>query len=415
MQLTIEQLMMLERRLGDSFYILDTVQFQKNYDELLHECRKKYDNVYISYSYKTNYIPDLCKSVEVKKGYAEVVSAMEYDLAKEIGVPISRIIYNGPYKDLSKALEVLMNEGIVNIDSYEEFMHLYEMADRYKNKIFKIGIRCNFDLNDGMISRFGVDVNSQEWIKILTTIKKSTNLILSGLHCHFSSRDLETWKNKVNGILNCVQNVAYKKLDYISVGGGMYGKMKDSLKNQFETYIPSYSEYAKCIFEPISKKFQALRIHPKVFIEPGSALAGDVMQYVCKVISVKNIRGQVIASTSGSVYNINPTLNGKNPPISIFSKDKGSHYFEGINFAGYTCIESDFLYRKYNGSIMAGDYIVFDNVGSYSIVLKPPFIMPNCPVVSIEGDKLKIVKRKETFDDVFLTYTSIDEKIIDAN
>ena len=53
-----------------------------------------------------------------------------------------------------------------------------------------------------------------------------------------------------------------------------------------------------------------------------------------------------------------------------------------------------------------GDYAVFENVGSDSVVLKPPFILPQFAVVDREaqGDEI-IVKRPEFFDDIFHTYS----------
>jgi len=39
------------------------------------------------------------------------------------------------------------------------------------------------------------------------------------------------------------------------------------------------------------------------------------MKFACKVESIKNIRGKDIATVLGSIYNINPTLNKKNPPV----------------------------------------------------------------------------------------------------
>ena len=48
--------------------------------------------------------------------------------------------------------------------------------------------------------------------------------------------------------------------------------------------------------------------------------------------------------------------------------------------------------------------MVISNCGSYSLVMKPPFIMANFPVLLTEGNRIGEVKRKECFDDLFLTY-----------
>ena len=52
----------------------------------------------------------------------------------------------------------------------------------------------------------------------------------------------------------------------------------------------------------------------------------------------------------------------------------------GIDVVGYTCMENDVLFRGFEGAIGAGDYAVFDNVGAYTNVLRPPFIR-ECPAI----------------------------------
>ena len=53
-----------------------------------------------------------------------------------------------------------------------------------------------------------------------------------------------------------------------------------------------------------------------------------------------------------------------------------------------------------------GDYLVFSNVGSYSIVFKPQFIMPNVPIIEYRETigTYEIIKRQETMNDVFSTF-----------
>ena len=62
------------------------------------------------------------------------------------------------------------------------------------------------------------------------------------------------------------------------------------------------------------------------------------------------------------------------------------------------------LYRNYTGELAVGDFVVFENCGSYSIVMKSPFILPNVPVLDICQGEAKLIKRGEGFDDLFGTY-----------
>lgn len=126
------------------------------------------------------------------------------------------------------------------------------------------------------------------------------------------------------------------------------------------------------------------------------------MKFVCRVETVKKVRGKTIVTVFGSQKNI--SMSGVNPPMTVVPCGKEQEMYEDADIAGYTCIESDFLYKGYSGKLAVGDYVVIDNCGSYSIVMKPPFILPNFPVIDICGDKAELIKRKEEFDDIFHTY-----------
>lgn len=198
-----------------------------------------------------------------------------------------------------------------------------------------------------------------------------------------------------------------KALEYISLGGGLYGNMHESLKEQFSDPIPSFSDYADAVakdFYEFAHKYD-VEDSLKLLIEPGSALAGDAMKFVSKVVNIKNIRGKYIATLAGSIYNINPTLNKKNPPIEIIRKVKeNTKQYTDLDFGGYTCIESDYLFKGYTGDLSINDYVVFSNVGSYSVVLKPPFILPNFGIVKFKDGDFIEIKRPEQFIDIFNTY-----------
>ena len=100
----------------------------------------------------------------------------------------------------------------------------------------------------------------------------------------------------------------------------------------------------------------------------------------------------------------NSSLNKKNPPIEVIPMGNEQADYTDLDFGGFTCIESDYLYRGYSGKLAKGDMVVFGNVGSYSVVLKPPFILPNFPVIDITSGEVEIIKRQENFDDIFHTF-----------
>ena len=407
MELNYNFIKQIARNYGDAFYLFDKNLFINNFNDLLSEFRKYYKKTEIAYSYKTNYLPAICKIVDDLGGYAEIVSDMELDVAKKSGVRYDKIIFNGPFKKKQAVEDVLLNGGLVVIDNLEEFEFIINFAERNINCIFNISLRCNFDVNDSVVSRFGFDVENNQFVDVINIIKKHKNIKLKGLQCHYANRDASVWKFKVSGMLNLLNK--HKMIpEYVDVGGGLYGYMPDDLKKQFTFDIPNFSDYAGIIAKEFSLAFSGLEENkkPTLFIEPGTALVGNVLKFVSVVENIKNVRGKSIATLLGSIYNINPTLNKKNPPIQVYRDTcVKTEKYEDLDFGGFTCIESDYLFKGYNGELASGDFVVFDNVGSYSIVLKPPFILPNFAVLEVgENNGVRVVKQRETFDDVFKTY-----------
>ena len=400
MRINKKNLEKLKKKYGNSFYMLDVERFVSNYNEMISSFSKIYKNFGIAYSYKTNYIPVLCKAVNFLGGYAEIVSDMELELALRIGVEYSKIIWNGPIKEEKCIFGFLENGGIVNADNIDELKYINQMSKRSKS-IFKIGLRCNYDIGDNTISRFGFDVNGHDFNKALDIINSNNKLNLYSMQCHFAKRNIEYWINKVDGMLLTLNRNKLKP-SIVDIGGGMYGKMDPYLKKQFACNIPSYEDYANVIARKFYANYSKTKNKPKLIVEPGSALVGDCMEFAGVVKSIKKIQNKFFATVYASQKNI--SMSNINPPIKIIAMGKKQKYYKNVDFVGYTCIENDVIFKDYCGYVANNDFIIISNCGSYSIVMKPPFIMPNVPVISISSKKEEIIKQKESFDDIFAGY-----------
>jgi len=406
--LDYEKIKGISKEYGDAFYLLDEEALSINYSELHKAFSSIYPKMNIAYSYKTNYTPFICKKINEFGGYAEVVSDMEYELAKTVGVKANKIIFNGPYKNKTAFEELLLSGGFVNLDSQRDFEILKEIQIKYAQKSLNIGIRCNFDVEDEVVSRFGIDIDSPLFHEIIDFVKNNKNIKLRNLQCHFANRALKYWKNRAPKVFAIITKCDLQDILQIDLGGGLYGKMPPSLQGQFNNPIPSYSDYANIVATQFAEHYKDIddKLKPELIIEPGTAIVADVMKFAAKVIDIKKVREKNIATLLGSIYNINPTLNTKNPPIEVVhEKGNISESYMDLDFGGYTCIESDYLYRHYSGKLAVNDYVVFSNVGSYSVVLKPPFILPNFPIVAMtKNNQIELIKNQEKFDDIFHTF-----------
>lgn len=391
----------LQAEYGEAFYLLDSAQFRKNFAELKTAFNNIYPNWNIAYSYKTNYTPKLCKIVNELGGYAEVVSEMELEIAKRVVCKMDRVIWNGPIKNVPIMEQFLLDGGTINIDSIEELEQVKDIHNRHADKLIHVGIRCNYDVNDGVVSRFGFDIDGAEFMEAVKFATTTKNVKLINFHCHFAKRQIAYWPARAKGMVDLIDRLGIIP-EIIDIGGGLFGKMADSLRAQFSCEIPDYEAYAKATAQVFADYFADKDVKPELLIEPGSAVVGDCMKFIGTVKTIKNVRGKWIATVLGSQKNISMT--GINPPMEVIAMGGEQKEYKDLDFVGFTCIEGDVLYHNYTGKLAHQDAIVISNCGSYSLVMKPPFILPNFPVLDISEGKTEVIKRAENFDDLFHTF-----------
>ena len=391
----------LQAEYGEAFYLLDSTQFRKNFAELKEAFNDIYPNWNIAYSYKTNYTPKLCKIVNELGGYAEVVSEMELEIAKRVGCKMDRVIWNGPIKNVPIMEQFLLDGGTINIDCIEELEQVKDIHNRHADKLINVGIRCNYEVNDGVVSRFGFDIEGEDFMEAVKFATTTKNVKLINFQCHFAKRQIAYWPARAKGMVDLIDRLGIIP-ERIDIGGGLFGKMADSLKAQFSCEIPDYEAYAKAAAQVFADYFKDKDVKPELLIEPGSAVVGDCMKFIGTVKTIKNVRGKWMAHVLGSQKNISMT--GINPPIEVIAMGGEQKEYKDLDFLGFTCIEGDVLYHNYTGKLAHQDVIVISNCGSYSLVMKPPFILPNFPVLDISEGKTEVIKRAENFDDLFHTF-----------
>ena len=390
---------------GESFYVFEETRLRQNFARLSAAFTRAYRESRIAYSYKTNYTPAICKAVDEMGGLAEVVSEMEYDLARSLGIAGPRIIYNGPYKSASSMRDALHRGAIVNLDSIRDYGIAMAVASEVPQKRFSVGLRCSFTITNSYVSRFGFDTNGPEFRHVVDGIRSSPNLSLSGLHCHFPDRDLASFRTRTVQILEAAKRVFPDPPAFLDIGGGFFGEMPESMQHARKVKPPDFNEYADTICGPFADAYAHSRQKPTLYIEPGTALVADTLKFYTRVISVKNIGGRRIATVAGSLFNISPYSRVRHLPVRVIRSDENlPATSENYDVAGYTCIEDDYLTKDLTGPLEVGNFLEYCNVGSYSIVMKPPFILPNVPILAISGGEVLLVRQRETAANLFESF-----------
>lgn len=401
-QLVIQRIV---KDFGSPIYIFHEEEFCNNFYNLMNSFQQFYPNYIPAYSYKTNYTPRICQLVKEMGGYAEVVSDMEYLLAKKLGYKNQEIIYNGPCKG-ELMYEHLLKGGILNIDNKDEALQIIELAKKYEIKQFKVGVRVNLDIDAGYTSRFGIELKSPSFGEVIELLNRCKNIKVVGLHCHISrARSLDAWKKRIETLLSAADKYIEGIPEFINVGSGMFADMDESLANQFDMYIPTYEEYAKVVGGAMETHYKTTSTKPTLFSEPGTTVVAKYLSLITTVNNVKLIKNQYFATVDSSFYNVGEICLMKNLPYCIIPKEEQRPTYRRVNIMGYTCLEQDCIYRNLPEDVSKGDLLVFGNLGGYSIVSKPPFIQPNCRMLSLtKKGELEEIKRAESFEDIFHTF-----------
>jgi diaminopimelate decarboxylase len=400
MMISYEQLQKISQDYGNSFYTFNTEQLKENIETFTKCFTQSYPKVEVAYSYKTNYIPYVLGIIDSLGLSPEVVSEMEYDLATSISVKLQEIIYNGPVKNRASLSKAIFNQSRINVDSLDELNLILEILTETEVKKLEIGIRCNFGANGTSVSRFGIDVKSQEFEKAIQMIKGSKVLELSGLHCHLPDRDLDSVEWRTNQLLETALKTFKNAPKFLDFGGGFFGS---DFATPREDAV-SFGDYARVITSLVKAAYPSPHDQPWIILEPGTALVANTMNYWTRVVAVKKIESRSIAVVDGSIHELSPnSRQSRNPTFHVRVDSITDTPSEPWHVVGYTCIEDDYLSRDYLSEISKDDFLGYSHVGSYNVVMKPPFIRPASAVLELSknGEVLNVFRETQTIGDIF--------------
>lgn len=392
-----------------SFYLLDVDQLRSNYQKMNDAFKSRYPDFIIGYSYKTNYLPYLCKELSNLGAYAEVVSRLEYDLAIKLGENPKKIIFNGPLKTKDDIYIALKSGSIINIDSKYEIDFVKEFALNYPSEKIKIGLRLNFDISedghsilqdDYARSRFGICTENGSFQEVIDELNRIDNIKIIGLHGHFSTktRSVESYRIKTQKLCQLAKENILESLEFIDIGGGIYGE----LPKEFKIHAPTFEDYAEIICEVMNHEFSSFERKPTLILEPGVAMVANTFTFITKVIETKKIVDTSFVLVDGSVHNIKPTMHKNNLPFRVIKQNSHSKKQELFHIVGYTCMEKDYLAHAITADLpQRDDYIIFENVGAYTIVFNPPFIKERPCILVKEANEIFVARKKETIKQFF--------------
>lgn len=401
-------LSLIEKEVGSPFYVMFPTKYENNVKAFAEAFRQRYDRLIVGYSFKTNYVPALCRKAKELGCYAEVVSEMEMDLALSLG--FDRIIFNGPIKRGQALIKAIEHQALINIDAAYEVDFLCNYKKAHPNEEIRAGLRLNVMLTDengnsvvqnGLrCGRFGFPHDILD--RIIKQLRDAGIKIIS-VHGHTSSSDRAVINYQVicDYMLKVCEEFKLEDIEFFDIGGGFFGAAPEGFDL---TGRPTYEDYANIVVDCVEKSEWFKKRKPYIVIEPGSSVVSNAFKYFMKVYQIKHIGEKNFAMVDGTIFDVKPTMHANNLPhmvISSISSTETGFY----DVVGSTCMEKDVILKDVVlPALKAGDYIEIRGVGAYTIALTPTFINYLAPIVSVANDEMKVVRRREQLKDILTIY-----------
>lgn len=391
----------LAQQFGSPLFIVDEPGVLSRFHSFQLLAKQAYARSRVAISYKTNPLQSLLYRFHQLGGLAEVVSGVEYQMARRLGVNATNIIFNGPMKT-DEELRCAIKEGAyINCDHLGEVERIEAIAQTLGIKV-NVGIRlCFSDIGKGW-NRFGFELNNNHDNDIIKRIINSRYLSLAGLHSHIGTniRDIFQYKllaTKLNQIAWDLKVHFSILLKWIDVGGGLAGisPRRDELMNGPHP-LPNLSDYVANIVTPLKPYLDFS--NAELLFEPGRTVFEP---YAALLTQVVGQRPEDKNGTAGFIFdagcNIMSTAYVYNHPIYCPKQsDKKSLTY----LYGPTCNQVDQLHEPaLLPQLSRGDFVLFYGVGAYCMSFSYSFIRYRPGVIIWhEGGSAAWLRKAETLE-----------------
>lgn len=394
----------LLREYGSPLFVYSERRVRRTHHRLLDAFAMRYPRVQPAWSYKTNYLRAICRLFHRLGSWAEVVSPMEYEMARRLGVRPEQIVFNGPYKPYDALKKAVLEGAMVNVDSLDELADLEKVAEETGAPV-AAGIRLNMALEGGITSwdRFGLNLDSEQAFHAVKKTAAKGKVRIRGLHSHIGTfiLDVNHYRTQARKLVAFALELKEKlgiKVEYIDVGGGFASDL--DLKGSYlrtSEVIPHFEEYAEAICTPLLDAFPPEEL-PLLLLESGRAMIDDAGSLLATVIATRRLGSGQRALVLDAGVNLVFTSFWYNHEI-LPAADKGFP-LEDHAVYGPLCMQIDVLRDNIKLPFLEkGDQVVIRPVGAYNNTQWMQFINLRPAVVLLgEGERIEVIREAETVD-----------------
>jgi diaminopimelate decarboxylase len=349
----------------------------------------------------------------------DIVSGGELDYLRRVGVPGDRIVFSGVGKNRHEIREALNYQGaqsgsragilLFNVESEAELHVLVEESSRHVENGGAppaVAIRVNPDVQAGghphiatgrHEHKFGLDWDEAKRLYFLH--RDSNWFRWQGISAHIGSQitSLEPFRRAVGRLARYVGELRGAGIDlrYLDVGGGLGVRYSDQKP-------PTRTQYARLVAQMVKK----LGVH--LLLEPGRSIIAPAGILLTRVVYTKTNRGKTFVVVDSAMNDLmRPALYGALHPITKVTRDRNENTSEKrrVDIVGPVCETGDCFLRDWPlGEVKPGDVLAIWVAGAYGMAQTSNY-NARCrpPEILVEGKSFRVIRRRETRDDLLRT------------
>jgi diaminopimelate decarboxylase len=332
---------------------------------------------------------------------------------------MERVYFHGNNK-LPAELELAADAGIGRfvVDNFYELSALDELGQARGSRVpalLRVGPGVEAHTHEyrktGMLdSKFGIPIATGQAETAVFQALRSKGVRLVGLHAHIGSQIFEVapYLETIQIVLEFAARMRDRyglALQEFSPGGGWGISYTDE-----DDPMPA-AEVARTVGAAVWNKAADLGLeHPRVVIEPGRSIVGQAGVALYTVGSIKDIPGvrRYAALDGGMADNIRPALYGSvyQPVLASRLNDDG---LVPVTLAGRYCESGDILVKDAQlPTLHTGDVVALPASGAYNLAMSSNYNLALRPaVVMVRDGESRLIRRRESFDDLFATETGL--------
>ena len=385
----------LAKEYGTPVYVYSGSKLKENLNGYLSSVREE-DKV--CYSVKSNSNIHLLELLADLGSGFDVVSGNELRKCLEAGAKPEDIVFSGVGKT-EEELVLAIKENIfsINIESEEELDRIIKTAKDLEKKA-QCMIRINPDISSeshpyiqtGLkTSKFGI---LREGIDSLVEKASKSGLInLKGIASHVGSQifNKELIFENLNLLIEIANNLIRQghALSYIDLGGGL------GISYQEEKELKP-----RRVLEEVISKLEPLNLN--LLLEPGRSISGNTGVLLSKVEYLKKTSDLNFAVIDSGMNDLlRPSLYQAWHNISVVETNNQKEL--SYEVVGPVCESGDTFGEDRILSLNEDSILAIHDAGAYGHVMSSNYnsrLRP--PEILVEGQEIKVIRRREVFDDL---------------